>query len=144
MELLTKLQEDMKTALKAGDKQRLSVIRMLISDVKIIDMTPGKPTEQQAVEAYAKKLHKSLEEYQKLNKTEQVEALKFEIGVVDGYLPKKLSEVETVVLVEAFLTSKPFTEKQSGQAIGMFMKANGSTIDAGIASKLISERLAGK
>ena len=38
MDLLSKLQEDMKIAMKAGQKDRLLVIRMLISDVKIIDM----------------------------------------------------------------------------------------------------------
>jgi uncharacterized protein YqeY len=40
MDLLAQLQNDMKTAMKSGDKARLSVIRMLISDVKIIDMAP--------------------------------------------------------------------------------------------------------
>lgn len=144
MELLAKLQEDMKTALKAGQKDRLMVIRMLISDVKNIDLMPGKPTAQQAVEAYVKKLRKSLEEYQKLNQTEQVDKLKFEIGVVDEYLPQKASEEDTAKLVDAFIASNAFTEKQSGQAIGMFMKANGANVDAAIASKLIRAKLAGK
>jgi len=43
MELLQRLQEDMKTAMKSGEKARLSVIRMLLSDVKNIDLAP-KPT----------------------------------------------------------------------------------------------------
>ena len=72
MELLTRLQEDMKTALKAGEKDRLGVIRMLLSDVKNIDLMPTKPTAEQAVEAYAKKLRKSQEEYVKLGKTAEV------------------------------------------------------------------------
>jgi uncharacterized protein len=144
MELLAKLQEDMKLAMKAGQKDRLMVIRMLISDVKNIDLMPAKPTAEQAVEAYAKKLRKSLEEYQKLNQQERADKLKFEIGVVEEYLPKKASEEETVKLVDAFLASKAFTEKQSGQAIGVFMKANGANVDAGIASKLIRAKLAGK
>src|SRR3954453_14165849 len=42
-ELLQKLQEDMKAAMKSGDKARLGVIRMLISDVKVIYMQPNKP-----------------------------------------------------------------------------------------------------
>ncbi len=144
MELLARLQEDMKTAMKSGQKDRLGVIRMLISDVKNIDLMPNKPTAEQAVEAYGKKLRKSMEEYQKLNLPEQVTKLKFEIGVVEEYLPKKLSEEETAKLVDAFLAANTFTEKQSGQAIGGFMKANGTTVDAGIASKLIRVKLAGK
>jgi uncharacterized protein YqeY len=144
MELLTKLQEDMKTALKAGQKDRLGVIRMLISDVKNVDLMPGKPTPEQAVEAYAKKLKKSLDEYQKLNQQDQIDKLKFEIGVVDEYLPKKASEEQTATLVDAFLAANSFTEKQAGQAIGGFMKANGGNVDAAIASRLIKAKLAGK
>ena len=52
MSVLTKLQEDLKSAMKAGQKERLGVIRMLISDVKNIDLGPKKITEEEAVEAY--------------------------------------------------------------------------------------------
>jgi uncharacterized protein len=144
MELLAKLQEDMKTALKAGQKDRLMVIRMLLSDVKNVDLMPGKPTPEHVVEAYTKKLRKSLEEYQKLNQQEQVDKLKFEISVAEEYLPKKASEEETAKLVDTFIASNSFTEKQAGQAIGMFMKANGANVDAAIASRLIKAKLAGK
>src|SRR5690349_23959647 len=125
MDLLSRLQDDMKTAMKAGEKDRLSVIRMLISDVKNIDLAPKPTTAEEAVAAYAKKLRKSMEEFQKLGKPEEVEKLKFEIDVAEGYLPKKASPEETEKLVDAFLASHPFTEKQVGQAMGAFMKANG-------------------
>src|SRR6266545_4711054 len=68
MTLLERLQDDMKTALKTGQKDRLSVIRMLISDVKNVDLAPKPTTPEQAVESYAKKLKKSVEEYEKLGK----------------------------------------------------------------------------
>lgn len=144
MTLREQLQEDMKTALKAGEKDRLQVIRMVLSDVKNIDLMPSKPSEQQVVEAYAKKLRKSMDEYEKLGKSNEVNALKFEIGVVEAYLPKKADTAETANLVEAFLASNSFTEKQAGQATGMFMKAHGGQVDPALASKLIRERLAGK
>ncbi len=144
MELLTRLQEDMKTAMKSGQKDRLGVIRMLISDVKNIDIMPGKPSPLAVVESYAKKLRKSLEEYDKLGLKEQAEKLKFEIGVVEEYLPKKASEEETAKLVDAFLAANTFTEKQFGQAMGAFMKAHGAGLDAGSASRLIKAKLAGK
>lgn len=144
MTILQQLTEDMKAALKAGEKDKLQVIRMVLSDVKNIDLNPAKPTEQQAVEAYAKKLRKSLEEYEKLGKSNEVNQLRFEIGVVEKYLPKKASAEETATLVDQFLSTNSFTEKQTGQATGQFMKAHGATVDAGIASKLIREKLAGK
>lgn len=144
MTLRERLQDDMKTALKAGEKDRLQVIRMVLSDVKNIDLMPSKPTEQQVVEAYAKKLRKSMEEYEKLGKSNEVNALKFEIGVVEAYLPKKADTAETASLVDAFLAANSFAEKQAGQATGMFMKAHGGQVDPALASKLIREKLAGK
>jgi uncharacterized protein YqeY len=144
MELLTRLQTDMKTAMKSGEKERLQVIRMLISDVKIIDMNPAKPTEQQAVEAYAKKLRKAVEEYTKLGKPDEVTKLKFELGVVEEYLPKKASAGDTEALVAKFLAANSFTEKQMGQAMGAFMKAHGSEVDPALANAALKKGLAGK
>jgi uncharacterized protein len=144
MDLLQRLQEDMKFALKSGQKDRLQVIRMLLSDVKNIDLDPKKPTAEQAVAAYAKKLRKSLEEYEKLGKAEEVKNLKFEIGVADEYLPKKASAEETAKIVDDFLAKNSFTEKQVGQAMGAFMKAHGSTVDAATANQLLKQKLSGK
>src|SRR6185437_11656709 len=100
--MLETLQQDMKTAMKSGQKDRLMVIRMLISEVKNIDLNPAKPTAQQAVEAYQKKLKKSLEEYEKIGRAEESAKLKEEIEIVAGYLPKKISKEETEQRVDAF------------------------------------------
>lgn len=144
MDLLTRLQTDMKTAMKAGEKDRLLVIRMLISEVKNIDLNPAKPTAEQAVEAYAKKLRKSAEEFEKIGRTEEVSKLKTELTQVEEYLPKKLSAEETGPLVDAFLASNTFTEKDAGRATGQFMKQYAGVADAGIVNPLIRAKLAGK
>jgi len=144
MDLQSKLQEDMKLAMKSGQKDRLQVIRMLLSDVKNIDLMPTKPTAEQVVAAYGKKLRKSVEEYEKLGKTEEVAKLKFEIGVVDEYLPKKLSRDDTAKLVDEFLSKSTFTEKQIGQAMGAFMKAHGAEVEASLVNPMLKEKLTGK
>lgn len=143
-DLQSRLTEDMKTALKSGQKDRLQVIRMLLSDVKNIDLNPAKPTAEQVVAAYGKKLRKSMEEYEKLGKTDEVNKLKAEIAVVDEYLPKKAGSEETARLVDEFLAGKNFTEKQLGQAMGTFMKQHGQQVDAGTANQLLKQRLSGK
>ena len=143
-DLQQRLTDDMKQAMKSGEKDRLQVIRMLLSDVKNIDLDPKKPTAEQAVAAYAKKLRKSLEEYEKLGKTDEVTKLKFEIGVAEGYLPKKASPEETAKLVDEFLAKNSFTEKQVGQAMGAFMKLHGSNVEASVVNPLLKQKLAGK
>jgi uncharacterized protein YqeY len=144
MSVLTKLQEDMKTAMKAGQKDRLTVIRMLISDVKNIDLAPKKLTEEETVAAYAKKLRKSIEEYEKLNKSKEVAQLKSELAIVEEYLPQRASPQDTEQLVHAFLAQNNFTEKESGKATGLFMKAHGQQVDPALASAAIRKHLAGK
>ena len=144
MDLLTKLQEDMKLAMKAGQKERLGVIRMLLSDVKNIDLAPKKTTAEEAVAAYGKKLRKSIEEYEKYGKMQEVQQLRAELAIVDAYLPQKLSAEDTTRLVGEFLSQNSFTEKQAGQATGAFMKAHGAKVDPSIINGLIKQRLAGK
>ena len=144
MDLLSRLQDDMKTAMKSGDKDRLSVIRMLISDVKNIDLAPKPTTAEEAVAAYAKKLRKGREEYQKLGKAAEAQKLDQEIQIVESYLPAKASAEQTASLVDEFLAKNSFTEKQFGQAMGAFMKAHGSQVDAGTANQLLRQKLAGK
>jgi uncharacterized protein YqeY len=144
MDLQSRLHEDMKTALKAGQKDRLSVIRMLLSDVKNIDLAPKPITAEEAVAAYGKKLRKSVEEYEKLGKPDEVAKLRSEISIVDEYLPKKASTEQTEQLVNDFLAKNTFTEKQFGQAMGAFMKAHGSTVDPGQANQLLRKGLAEK
>jgi uncharacterized protein YqeY len=144
MELLLRLQTDMKTAMKAGQKDRLQVIRMLLSDVKNIDIMPNKPTAEQVVEAYAKKLRKTIEEYQKLGKPDEVTKLQGEIAVVEEYLPAKASAGDTEALVAKFLAGATYTEKQMGQAMGAFMKAHGKEVDPAAANAAMKKLLAGK
>ena len=144
MDLRERLQEEMKQALKSGQKDRLMVIRMLLSDVKNIDLAPKPTTAEEAVAAYGKKLKKSLEEYERLGKEEEVRKLKYEISVVDEYLPKKASTEDTEKLVNDFLATHPFTEKQFGQAMGAFMKAHGGLVDPAAANQLLRKALAGK
>ncbi len=144
MSLLARLQEDMKTAMKTGQKERLSVLRMLISDVKNIDLAPKKISEEETVAAYGKKLRKSMEEYEKLNKADEVAQLKKELAVVEEYLPKKASTADTERLVDEFLSKNSFSEKQFGQAMGALMKAHGASVDPGQANALLKKKLAGK
>ncbi len=145
MDLLTRLTEDMKAAMKSGQRDRLGVIRMLLSDVKNIDLMPNKPTAEQAVEAYAKKLRKSIEEYERIGRPDEVAKLKTELAVVEEYLPTKASAEDTERLVDEFLAANSFTEKQVGQAMGAFMKAHGGgNVDKAKANELLRRKLAGK
>ena len=139
MELLARLQEDMKLAMKSGQKNRLGVIRMLISDVKNIDLAPKPTTAEDAVAAYGKKLRKSVDEYAKLGRPQEAEQLRSELAIVEEYLPKKASVEETEQLVKEFLAAHPFTEKDLGRAMGTFMKAHGQNVEPALANQALKK-----
>ncbi|HEX2971633.1 MAG TPA: GatB/YqeY domain-containing protein [Tepidisphaeraceae bacterium] len=144
MSLLERLQEDMKTAMKAGERERLGVVRMLIADLKVLDLQPKKITEEESVAAYGKKLRKGIEEYEKLGKPDQVAKLKSELAIVESYLPKQASPEDTERIVDEFLAKNTFGEKQLGQAMGALMKAYRGQIEPGVANALLRKKLAGK
>jgi uncharacterized protein YqeY len=73
-----------------------------------------------------------------------VDKLKYELTVVEGYLPKKASPEETERLVDAFLAQNHFTEKQVGQAMGAFLKVHGGQVEASLVNPLLRKKLAGK
>jgi uncharacterized protein YqeY len=141
MELLSRLQDDMKAAMKAGQKEKLTVIRMLLNEVKNIDLAPKPITAEEAVAAYAKKLRKGQEEYQRLGKNEEAAKFNQELAIVEQYLPKKASAEDAEKLVDAFLASNSFTAKQFGQAMGAFMKAHGGQVDPGTVNALLKKKL---
>ncbi|MEM8873903.1 MAG: GatB/YqeY domain-containing protein [Planctomycetota bacterium] len=136
-DIQARLTDDMKTAMKAGEKDRLQVIRMLLSDVKNADMTGVTPME--AVESYGKKLRKSVEEYKKYDDPDRVAALEAEYAVVEAYLPKKADATETRALVDAYLAENP--ADNFGRAMGGFMKAHGDRVDPTLAKSALNEAL---
>lgn len=141
MELLSRLTEDMKAAMKAGEKDKLAVIRMLLNEVKNIDLAPKPITAEEAVAAYAKKLRKGQEEYQRLGKNEEAAKFNQELTIVEQYLPKKASSEDAEKMVDAFLASNSFTAKQFGQAMGAFMKAHSGQVDPGTVNALLKKKL---
>ena len=101
-------------------------------------MNPAKPTTaEQAVEAYGKKLRKSADEYEKINRPEEAAVLKREVAIVDEFLPKKAGPAETETLVDAFLAANAFAAKDVGRATGMFVKQHGNAVDAAVVAPLM-------
>lgn len=136
-DIQARLTADMKAAMKAGEKDKLQVIRMLLSDVKNADMTGVTPME--AVESYGKKLRKSAEEYKKYDDADRVAALEAEYAVVEAYLPKKADAAQTRALVDAWLADNQVDN--FGRAMGGFMKAHGAEVDPALAKAALNDAL---
>lgn len=136
--------EDLKSAMKAQDKLRTSVLRMILADIKIAD-TSGKPKDQidyaEVVRGYHKKLKKTREEYERLNLPEKVKELDGEIAIVEEYLPKQLSNDEIRKIVEEVIKANNYTAKEMGVAMKQIMSKHGSVVDGKKVQAILKEIL---
>ena len=117
MSLSQRLNEDMKAALKAQDKFRLSTIRMLLAAIKNREIELRRPLEDQEVldvlGREMKQRRESLQEFEKAGRDDLIRTVSAEIEIIAGYLPKPLTEEELEEMV-----------RQTAQEIGATTKAD--------------------
>ncbi|MCX6125877.1 MAG: GatB/YqeY domain-containing protein, partial [Proteobacteria bacterium] len=137
------IQEDIKTAMRAKDVTRLSVLRMVLSDIKYGQAKVNLQTELAEsdvlviVSGYQKKLIKSLEDYPP---GEKRDALLGEIRIVGEYLPKKATEEETAGAIAKVLAAS--TERNFGAVMKMVMVELGDAGDGRLVSQILKAKLA--
>ncbi len=142
-----KVAEDLKEAMKSGDKFRLSVLRMLKSALLLEAKAVSKDHELsdeeviKVIKKQVKTRKDSITEYQKYGKTDEVQSLEKEIEILNVYLPEEMSQEEIIkVIDEVFDLVKPTSMKD----MGLIMKELNSKItnaDMSLVSKLVKERL---
>ena len=141
----SKIAEDLKLAMKSGDKFKLSVLRMLKSALQLDSISKKHELSDDEVISVIKKQVKtrkdSIEEFKKYNKTEEVAKLEQEIEILNTYLPEEMTEEEIAkVIDEVFNDLKPTSMKE----MGMVMKELNAKItnaDMSLVSKMVKERL---
>ncbi|RKQ63526.1 hypothetical protein C7457_0400 [Thermovibrio guaymasensis] len=139
MSLKERLKEDMKAALKAKDKEKLSVIRMLQALIKNAEIDKrGELTDEEIIsllQKYAKQRRESIEMYEKGGRQDLVEKEKRELEIVESYLPKQMSEEEIRELVaEVIKEVGASSPKDLGKVMQAVMpkvkgRANGSLVN---------------
>ena len=140
-----KIAEDLKLAMKSGDKFKLSVLRMLKSALQLDSISKKHELSDDEVLSVIKKQVKtrkdSIEEFKKYNKTEEVDKLMQEIEILNAYLPEEMTEEEIEkVIDEVFNELNPTSMKE----MGMVMKELNAKItnaDMSLVSKMVKERL---
>ena len=123
MSLFEKIEQDMKQALKAGDKERLTVLRGLKSDLKYRQIDKGEELSDEDVIAVlsgcAKKRRESIEQFQKGGREDLVKKERFELDVITSYLPEQLSEANPQQSVRDAIDE---TGADFPQKVGLVMK----------------------
>ena len=140
MSLLTTLNEDMKQAMRAKDKETLQVIRMLKASIQNEQIKKGQDLNDEeeltVLSREMKQRRDSLTEFEKADRTDLADKVKKEIVIVEKYLPAQLSEDEIrAIVTEAIATTGATSPKEIGKVMGAVMpkvkgKADGNQVNA--------------
>jgi len=146
--LRQRIQDDMKAALKAGDKRRLGVIRLILAAVKQREVDERIELDDTQVLVVLDKLVKqrrdAIEQYTKASRMDLAEQEAYEVEVCQEYLPVALGEDELITLVdEAIAATGAASMKDMGKAMARIKPQAQGRADMGAVSRLVRERLAG-
>jgi uncharacterized protein YqeY len=139
--VLEQVQGDVRTAMKARDRERAAALRMVV-DVLQQDAKLGKGDEVAVLQRERKKRVEAAEAYEKADRAEQAAAERFEAALIEAYLPQQLSDEELAELVDAAVAETGASEqRQMGEVMSALMpklggRADGKRVSAAVRQKL--------
>src|SRR5688572_25295121 len=147
-EVADNLQTQIKEALKAGEKTRLSTLRMLSASVKNREVELGRDvTDEEFLEVVGREVKRrkeAAEAYGSAGRPELEERERSEQAILEVYLPEQLSEDELAKVVdEAIAATGASGPKEMGKVIAHVMGKHKGSVDGSTVSKLARERLGG-
>ena len=148
MTLKAKLTEDMKTAMKAGEKDRLGVIRLINAAIKQkevderVEMTD--PLVLAVLEKMVKQRKDSLSQYEAAGREDLAQVERYELGVIDAYLPAKMDEAAIVACIAAAKAETGAAgPADMGKLMAVLKPKLAGQADMGLVSQLVKKALAG-
>ena len=144
--LKTQIQESMKNAMRAKDKHRLGVVRLMLSAIKQIEVDERIELDDARVivvlDKMVKQRRESIAQYEAANRTDLVDVEKAEIPIIQEFLPEQLSEAEISKMVDdAFSETGAATMKDMGKVMGFIKPKVQGRADMNIVSQMIKAKL---
>lgn len=146
MTLKQRINEDMKSALRAKDAPRLSAIRLLLAAIKQREVDERKELPDAEVVAVTEKLLKqrreSITQYRKANRFDLVQSEEFEIKVLEAYMPQAMSEAEIEAAIAAAIASTGArVVADMGKVMALLKPQLAGRADLGKVSALVKAKL---
>lgn len=147
MSMKLQLTEDMKAAMKAGEKHKLGVIRLINAAIKQREVDERIELDDTAVIAVLDKMVKqrkdSVSQYEAANREDLAEIERAEIVVIEAYLPAKMGEAEIVAAIQAAIAETGAAgPADMGKLMGALKPKLAGQADMGLVSKLVKQLLA--
>ena len=146
MLLQEKIEEDIKTSMRSGDKERTNILRLLISSIKNEKIKKGEElTDEETMKVLqreAKQRKESMASYAAADRPELVSIEENELKLIATYLPVELSDSEIIKIVDETFTEMSDPSKDDmGKIIGVVMKKLGAQADGSRVSRIVREKL---
>ena len=147
MTLKAQLTEDMKAAMKSGDRTRLEVIRLINAAIKQREVDERIVLDDAAVLAVLEKMLKqrrdSIQQFEAAGRNDLADKEKAEVGVIQHYLPAQLSAAEVDAAIAAAIAEAGATSaKDMGKVMGLVKPKVAGRTDMGKLSELVKIKLA--
>ncbi len=148
MSLKQQLTDDMKAAMKSGDKERLATIRLINAAIKQREVDERIEMDDAAVLAVLEKMVKqrkdSISQYEAAGREDLAAVERAELAVIDGYLPAKLGEAEILDAIDAAIAQTGASSPADmGKLMGVLKPQLAGQADMGLVSQLVKKKLAG-
>ncbi len=146
MSLKNQIKEDMKSAMKAGEKDRLKVVRLMMAAIKQVEIDKRVELDDAGVLAVLDKMVKqrrdSVDQFVKGDREDLAAIERAEIEVLDKYLPEQLSEAELAALVDEVIAATGAESiRDMGKVMGQIKSKAAGRADMGAVSATVKARL---
>jgi len=149
MSVKQQIDQDLKTAMLAGDKTLTTTLRGLKSAILNVEIEQGKRdsglSDDESISVLskeAKKRQESVDLYKQGGNQEKADAELQEKTVIEKYLPEQISEEEIVKLIDQVISDTGANSmQQMGQVIGQVKQKVGASADGGTIARLVKEKL---
>ena len=146
MSLKQRLTDDMKAAMKSGDKDSLGVIRLINAAIKQREVDERIELDDAGVIAVLEKAVKqrkdSISQYEAANREDLAAIERAEMAVIERYLPEKMGEAEVLAAIDAAIAETGATgPADMGKLMGVLKPKLAGQADMGQVSALVKQRL---
>ncbi len=146
MSILSELQESVKVALKAGDRERVSALRMVVcelqNEAKRTRVELDESAELAILRRELKRRQESIEAFRAGGRDDLAAHEEVAVGIIEELLPKQMDESELSALVNKVVTETGATSvRDMGKVMAAVMSEGGVRVDGKSASRLVKERL---
>ena len=144
--LKTRINDDVKTAMRSKDKQRLGTLRLLTAAIKQIEVDQRIELDDDNIVAIIEKMLKqrkdSIEQFEKAGRNELAEIEIKEVAILKEFMPEQLSDAEVETLIdEAIAATGAEAMKDMGKVMGILKPKLAGKADMGAVSGKIKAKL---